>query len=142
MSVFRKIGCALARFMYGRNGIDQLGQTLIWAGLIADLVSMFTLRRVPLLGTILYYVAAAIWLWAILRMFSKNLPRRQAENSRWLQFLWNIKNSAGAARTRHADKEHKYFTCKICGTICRVPAGKGSIVITCPKCGAQIKGKT
>ena len=45
-------------------------------------------------------------------------------------------------KARHADKEHKYFTCKSCKTICRVPAGKGKIVITCPKCGAEIKAKT
>ena len=43
---------------------------------------------------------------------------------------------------RHADKAHKYFTCKNCKTICRVPVGKGKIVITCPKCGAQIHART
>lgn len=42
---------------------------------------------------------------------------------------------------RRADKEHKYFTCK-CGAICRVPVGKGKIVITCPKCGAKIEAKS
>ena len=46
------------------------------------------------------------------------------------------------AWARHADKEHKYFTCKNCKAICRVPVGKGNIVITCPKCGAQIRAKT
>ena len=42
----------------------------------------------------------------------------------------------------HLDKAHKYFTCKNCKTICRVPVGKGKIVITCPKCGAQIHART
>ena len=46
------------------------------------------------------------------------------------------------SRNRDADREHRYFTCKNCKAICRVPAGKGRIVITCPKCGAQIKGKS
>ena len=46
------------------------------------------------------------------------------------------------AKARHADKAHKYFTCKNCKTICRVPVGKGKIVITCPKCGAQIHART
>ena len=45
-------------------------------------------------------------------------------------------------QARHADKAHKYFTCKNCKTICRVPVGKGKIVITCPKCGAQIHART
>jgi RNase P subunit RPR2 len=46
------------------------------------------------------------------------------------------------ARARRADREHRYFTCRQCGTICRVPVGKGKIVITCPKCGAEIRTKT
>ena len=27
-------------------------------------------------------------------------------------------------------------------TICRVPVGKGKIIITCPKCGGSIHGKS
>ena len=44
-------------------------------------------------------------------------------------------------RPRRADKDHKYFTCK-CGAVCRVPVGRGKIVITCPKCGQKINAKT
>ena len=32
--------------------------------------------------------------------------------------------------------------CPKCGTVCRVPRGKGKIVITCPKCGGEIRGKS
>jgi len=53
-----------------------------------------------------------------------------------------VKNKSAGAKARHADKDHKYFTCKACGTICRVPVGKGKIIITCPKCGGQIHGKS
>ena len=52
------------------------------------------------------------------------------------------KNRFAAAKARRADKEHKYLTCKNCKTICRVPAGKGTIVITCPKCGHKIEGNS
>lgn len=51
------------------------------------------------------------------------------------------RNNAAGAKARRADKEHKYFTCR-CGAICRVPVGKGKIVITCPKCGAKIEAKS
>ena len=30
MSFFQKIGNAIVRFMYGRNGMDQLNRTLFW----------------------------------------------------------------------------------------------------------------
>ena len=43
---------------------------------------------------------------------------------------------------RSMDKEHKYFTCPNCRTVCRVPRGKGKIIITCPKCGGSIHGKS
>ena len=76
------------------------------------------------------------------RIFSRNLARRRAENQRFVNWWWRMKSSRQGARERHADKDHKYFTCKNCRTICRVPVGKGNIVITCPKCGAQIRART
>lgn len=90
---------------------------------------------------------ADVLLWGVLvglffRMFSKNLPRRRAENQKWVNWWWRVRSSSSGARARHADKEHKYFTCKQCKTICRVPVGKGKIIITCPKCGAQIHAKS
>ena len=56
--------------------------------------------------------------------------------------LWLVELAVNAALKNRADREHRYFTCKNCKTICRVPIGKGRIVITCPKCGAQIQAKT
>ena len=75
-------------------------------------------------------------------MFSKKLYKRQGENTKYLNWIWGMKNRSQGAKARHADKDHKYFTCKQCKTICRVPVGKGKIIITCPKCGAQIQAKT
>ena len=76
------------------------------------------------------------------RMFSKNLYKRRAENQRWVAWWYGFKNRQSGSKARHADKAHKYFTCKNCKAICRVPVGKGKIIITCPKCGAQIQAKT
>ena len=59
-----------------------------------------------------------------------------------MNWLWGVKNRCAGARARHADKEHRYFTCKQCKTICRVPVGKGKIIITCPKCGHQFIKKS
>jgi len=142
MEIFRKIGNGLARFMYGRNGMDRLNLTLIWCGVAVDIVSMFLVRKWEMAGAILYYVGLLVWLWAMFRTFSKNLYKRREENSRFLALTWKLRNSSSGARARHADKDHKYFTCKNCKTICRVPVGKGKIVITCPKCGAEIHAKT
>ena len=144
MGVLYKCKMALQRLMYGRNGSDQLGRTAIVAALVLDVASMFVIRNrhLRLVGSLLYWVAMALLLYAIFRVFSKNLYKRREENSKFLQWTWKVKNGRSAAKARHADTAHKYFTCKNCKTICRVPVGKGKVIITCPKCGAQIHGKT
>lgn len=144
MGVLYKCKMALQRLMYGRNGSDQLGRAAIVAALVLDVVSMIVIqnRHLQLVGILLYWVAMALLLYAIFRAFSKNLYKRREENSKFLQWTWKVKNGRSAAKARHADTAHKYFTCKNCKTICRVPVGKGKVIITCPKCGAQIHGKT
>lgn len=144
MGVLYKCKMALQRLMYGRNGSDQLGRAAIVAALVLDVVSMIVMhiRHLQLVGVLLYWAAMVLLLYAIFRVFSKNLYKRREENSKFLQWTWKVKNGRSAAKARHADTAHKYFTCKNCKTICRVPVGKGKVVITCPKCGAQIHGKT
>ena len=143
MGFFQRIGGAFARFMYGRNGWDQLNQALFRGYLalwIAELVCFFTKNglAVRVLESVLTFLMIVI----LFRSFSRNLSRRRMENQKWVNWYCGVKNRNAGARARHTDKEHKYFTCKNCKTICRVPAGKGKIVITCPKCGAEIKAKT
>lgn len=143
MGIFQRIGGAIARFMYGRNGWDQLNQALfrgylvLWA---AELLCFFMKKEmaVHILEGVLFFLMLVI----LFRAFSRNLSRRRTENQKWVNWYCRVKNRNAGARARHADKEHKYFTCKSCKAICRVPVGKGKIVITCPKCGAQINAKT
>ena len=33
MNFLQRIGNALSRFMYGRNGVDKLGLTMLWAAI-------------------------------------------------------------------------------------------------------------
>ena len=143
MSFFQKIGNGIVRFMYGRNGMDQLNRALFWGYLgafFAQMVCGLLRLRIPAL-----VCEALLWpfmLVVLFRMFSKNLPKRRAENQKFVNWWWGVKSRSAGAKARHADKEHKYFTCKTCGAICRVPVGKGKIIITCPKCGGQIHAKT
>ena len=143
MSFFQKIGNAVVRFMYGRNGMDQLNRVLFWGymGVFLGqlLFSMMRLRGLALLCEILLWPLMVLILF---RMFSKNLPKRRAENQKFWNWWCGVKSRNAGAKARYADKDHKYFTCKTCGTICRVPVGKGKIIITCPKCGAQIHARS
>ncbi len=141
MSFFQKIGNALARFMYGRNGADQLCMAMILTALALNIVNMFITN--DLAYVILNTLSTALTVWMVFRMLSRNLPKRREENAKFLQkFWWPLKRRFGAAKRQSQDKEHKYFTCPNCRTVCRVPRGKGKIVITCPKCRGEIHGKS
>lgn len=141
MGFFRKMGNALARFMYGRNGADQLSLAMVWTALLLDIVGAFT--RSDLVNGITGLVSGVLLLLALLRMFSRNLQKRRAENAKFLEKIWwPIKRKFGKAKQQAQDKEHKYFTCPSCAAVCRVPRGKGKVVITCPRCRTKIQGKT
>ena len=141
MNFFQKIGNSLARFMYGRNGVDQLGFVTLWAAIILDVVNLFVRNQVAY--SILSAVAMVLTVWMVFRMFSKNLPKRRAENAWFMsKVCWPVKNAFGLTRTRMRDREHKYIACPKCRTVCRVPRGKGRIVITCPKCREEIHTKS
>ena len=142
MNFLEKMRNALIRFMYGRNGFDPLNRFLFWVVLILDIASIFLARGESPLGGILSLVVTAAWLLLLFRTFSRNLAKRREENQKFVGWWWKVKNKTAGAKARHADRDHKYFTCKSCGAICRVLVGKGNIVITCPKCRAQIQAKT
>lgn len=141
MSFFQRLRNALSRFMYGRNGADQLGLCIIWVAILLDVISMLT-KNTAVSGVV-GMITTVLVLWALFRVFSRNLEKRRAENAAFLQKVWwPIKRRFNSGRQQRMDKEHKYFTCPKCGTVCRVPKGKGKIVITCPKCGGEIRGKS
>ena len=139
-----KIRNALARFMYGRNGVDQLNIALLWVFLLLWIPQIILDATVQsaLLDLLLDLARLAVLVGMFFRMFSRNLYKRRAENQKWMGWWMRVRRARNDARARHADTAHKYFTCKNCKTICRVPAGKGKIIITCPKCGAEIHGRS
>ncbi len=138
MGFFQRIGNAMSRFMYGRNGADQLGLAIVWTAIVLDLVNLF-LKEQPTAYLILRLVALALFFWALFRMFSRNLQKRRGENLHFLQKIWwPLCGKTKGLR----DRDHKYFTCPNCGTLCRVPKGKGTVIITCPKCRLEMREKT
>lgn len=136
MSKFRN---ALYRFMYGRNGVDALSWALVVLEVVLSLLSSFI--HVRGVSQALYFVSTALMFVVLLRIFSRNLARRQAENAKFLTWWTPKANAIRGARARRADKAHKYVRCS-CGAYCRVPRGVGKIALTCPKCGRKRVIKT
>lgn len=136
MSKFRN---ALYRFMYGRNGVDALSWALVVLEVVLSLLSSFI--HVRGVSQALYFVSTALMFVVLLRIFSRDLARRQAENAKFLTWWMPKANAMRGAKARRADKAHKYVRCS-CGAYCRVPRGVGKVELTCPKCGRKKVIKT
>ena len=129
MNFFRKL-------MYGRYGSDHLSFFL----LILYLALMLA-ANLPFLGW-LSWLALAVLVWDLFRMFSRRIDRRRAENARFLALVGPVVRWFRMRRTIHRDKEHRYFKCPNCGQCLRVPRGKGKINVTCRNCGASFEEKS
>ena len=90
----------------------------------------------------LYWLSLVVIVWGLFRMLSRNLPRRRAENAKFMQLAGPAINWFHLRRTMHRDKEHRYFRCPSCGQQLRVPKGKGKITVTCRSCGAVFQEKS
>ena len=139
MNFLYRVRNAMARFMCGRNGVDQL----TWALLVLELVLSFIAGfvRVREVYTVLRLLSTALVVLVFFRVFSRNLTKRRAENAKFV--CWWGPKSVGLRdwRYRHADKAHKYVKCR-CGAWCRVPKGVGKVELICPKCGEKKVVKT
>lgn len=129
MSFWHRIRASFQQFMQGRNGADPLSLALTWAGLFFYLVDLFVpLGLFSLLGL-------ACYVWALFRMFSRNVEKRRAENARYLQLTGALRTQLRQARVRFQKrKEFKYFRCPKCHSILRLPRGVGEVTVTCGKC--------
>jgi len=123
--------------MIGRYGPDHLNIAIIVFSLVLSLLNGI-FRFAPLT-----YISYAILAYALFRMLSRNLPRRRAENDKFLRYWWPVRTKISrlAANVKHR-KTHKYFKCPSCANTLRVPRGKGKLQITCPKCGERFIKKT
>ena len=140
MRFTEKVKNALFRFMYGRNGVDQLNLCLIWLVIAMNLAGALA---GGMAGWLMSIVSTAATVWVFFRTFSRNLSRRRAENASFVSRVWYpVTGFFRRTSTRLRDREHRYFTCPNCRTVCRVPRGKGRIVITCPKCHRDIQAKS
>ena len=124
-----QLNAKLHRFMAGRYGTDRLNMTILTAGLVLCIVSMFF--RIPAVNLVLTFLSYVLMFWAIFRTLSRNTYKRYQENRKYLQIFDRLK-----------DREHRYFDCPKCRQLVRVPRGKGKIAITCPRCREKFVKKT
>jgi len=127
---------ALQRFMYGRYGNDTLNNFLTILFLV--LYVLYAVTRVYLFNLL----STVVLVWEVFRMFSRNHPKRRAENAKFNELAAPVLKWWRLRRTIHRDKEHVYFKCPSCAQQLRVPRGKGKITVTCRSCGAVFQEKS
>lgn len=131
----------LARFMQGRYGVDQLSRFMMIFGLIVLIIAAF-FRKPAMVGNILYLAGLVIVVLGYIRAFSKNRPKRYAENQKYCQLTAGIRRRFGKEKyIMEQRKDYKIFSCPQCKQKIRIPKGKGKIEISCPKCHTKFVKK-
>lgn len=127
--MFNRIRDALQRFMYGRRGMDELGQFTFIVYIVLFVLNMITRNM------ILYYLELIVCFLFLYRALSKNLTKRYQENSSYLEMRDKIARFFRIQKRRWTDrKTHVYRKCPYCKTTIRLPRIKGTHATTCPKC--------
>lgn len=122
----------LRQFMCGRYGGDQLCIGLFVLAILCQIVYVFT-RFWPL-----YLLSIVLYGIDIFRILSRNIPKRQAENRKFMNIIWKVKNFWVSIKSDFEEaKTYKRFKCPQCGQKIRIPRGRGKVEICCPKCSTR-----
>ena len=128
---------------HGRQGMDELSKAMFWWGLACLLVS--TLLSALLNGVLslpFSWIGLLLFLLCFLRAFSRRLEQRELENGAYLAFLERRRRQWEMRKERFRQRrDFRFFKCPGCGTILRVPRGKGKIHINC-RCGYVLYRRT
>ncbi len=132
--MFYRIKEMFIRFMYGRYGIDNLNNFLLWMYIGLTCLNL-------LIGSyIIYLFATAIVLVIFFRMLSRNTTARAKENYSFLNIKNKVLNFLKERKKRFGErKTHIYRKCPHCKATLRLPRKKGKHTCCCPKCHKNFK---
>ncbi len=130
----------LAQFMYGRRGMDEFSRFLLIAVCVLVLLGSF----LPgLLHSLVSLAAMAGLVYCYIRVFSRNIYKRQRENAWYLQRRNAVLAWFRSLKDRWQQrKDYRFFRCPSCHALLRVPKNKGKLLLTCRKCGNRFERKT
>lgn len=137
MSFLTQLRGRLQQWMYGRNGVDRLSRD-------GNLLGFGLMLCGSLFGwLVVYWLGLALFVLALLRICSRNITKRTAENNTYLGLKGRVTNwFAGKQHQKLEKKSYRFFKCASCHQTLRLPKGKGKIEITCPKCGLNFVKRT
>ena len=130
----------IRKFMYGRYGFDQLGRFLFILSLVFWAVS-FVLRFTPLKKAyfVFWILNLVIYAFALFRIFSKNVLKREAENNAYLRLREKVMPRINAFKADNLDKNYVFRRCPKCSSRLRLKRVRGRHTVKCPRCGTKFK---
>ena len=126
----------IERFMAGRYGIDRLYYMLLAICSILIVVNVFV-------GSIIIsLIEFALFGYALYRVMSKNIYKRQSENEKFIKLTKKPKSFFNLQKCKMRDrKTHVYKKCPACHNNLRLPKEKGEHTVTCPCCKTKFNVK-
>lgn len=109
----------IRKLMYGRYGSDQLSFFLLVVYIVLILLS-----GLPHLE-VLSWLALAVLLWDLFRMFSRRIDRRRAENARFLALAGPAIRWLRMRRTIAGTRSTATSSAPTADSICGCPGGRG-----------------
>ena len=125
----------MLKFMQGRYGVDQFSNCLIWMGVGLALFTLF------FHSYILVVISWVLIVYAYVRIFSKQVEKRYKQNQIFLDKTYAILKYR-IRYVKNGAPSHHIYKCRKCGQKIRIPAGRGKIMVTCPKCHYQFKKRS
>ena len=117
-------------------GMDRLNMHLLIMMTVILVLGLFVKNSIPAL------LAFVIFVVFMYRFSSRNITKRSIENRKYQDINRYITRQMKAIQNNVTNKEYKYFVCKRCFQLVRVPKGKGEIVIHCPHCKQEFSAKS
>lgn len=122
----------LMRFMNGRYGMDSFGKCTIFVGLIAIVLAAW------FDSAVLSVLAWTLVLYTYVRMLSRNVYKRSAENQMFLNKTYKLRSWFAKQKNQFAQRKiYHIYKCPTCRQKIRIPRGKGRIEVRCPKCNTK-----
>lgn len=131
----------LMQFMSGRYGSDETFFVIFIAAVILSVANIFIRFVSVWLYTAIQLIVYALIIFAIFRMFSRNIEKRRKENDWIKEKLGFLKRKKDFHDRKKADIMHIYKKCPACKAVLRLPRRVGIHTTVCPKCGKEFTVK-
>ena len=141
--------------MSGRYGNDEMSLTMMVTGGVCLLFAALSRNRNA--AAFFVFILVVLVVWSLIRMLSRNIAARERENMifknltgraadktgpffKSMKEWWgNIKSIKPFGNNKTYGLKACIYKCPGCGVDVKVPANKGKIMVTCPKCGKEFE---